>query len=136
MIRFTADTNVYISALNFHGIPEQILDFAQEGKINLAISNAIPDELSRTLRNKFRWSESDIHNSQANILSYTELITHTEHIEAVKDDPTDNRILECAVAGSSNYIVTGDKHLLRLGLFGKTQIVTPAEFLAIMTPAT
>ena len=92
-------------------------------------------EIARILRVKFAWSEFDIQETEADVLSYAELVNPTEHIDAVKDDPTDNRILECAVAGRSEYIVTGDKHLLRLGQFGETRIVTPAEFLAITAQA-
>jgi predicted nucleic acid-binding protein len=53
----------------------------------------------------------------------------------VKDDLTDNRILECAETGRSEYLVTGDKHLLKLGQFAATRIVTPAEFLEIHAQA-
>jgi uncharacterized protein len=47
----------------------------------------------------------------------------------VKDDPSDNRILECAEAGGSEFIVTGDAHLLKLGQFAGMKILKPAEFL-------
>lgn len=52
-------------------------------------------------------------------------------VEVVKDDPTDNRILECAVVSGSAFLVTGDRHLLKLGQFEATVIVTPAGFLEI-----
>jgi uncharacterized protein len=136
VIRLTADTNVYISALNYHGLPEKVLDLAHTDDIRLAISHAILQELSRILRGKFSWSEFEISETEADILSYAELVTPTVHIDAVKDDPTDNRILECALAGRSDYIVTGDRHLLRIGQFDEIRIVTPAEFLAISTQAT
>jgi uncharacterized protein len=49
----------------------------------------------------------------------------------VAEDPTDDRILECAVASRSDYLVTGDNHLLKLGRFRNTKIVKPAAFLEI-----
>jgi predicted nucleic acid-binding protein len=52
-------------------------------------------------------------------------------LDVVKEDPDDNRILECAVEAESDFIVTGDKHLLRMGVFRQLRIVTPAEFLQI-----
>jgi uncharacterized protein len=48
----------------------------------------------------------------------------------VSDNPDDDRILECAAAARSDYIVTGDKHLLRLKNFVNIRIVNPADFLA------
>jgi predicted nucleic acid-binding protein len=51
-----------------------------------------------------------------------------QRIDAVKEDPTDNRILECAAASGSDYLVSGDKHLLKLGHQG-IKIVSPADFI-------
>ena len=50
-------------------------------------------------------------------------------LDPVEIDVTDNRILECAVESDSDFLITGDKHLLRLGQYGKTRIVPPSEFL-------
>lgn len=49
----------------------------------------------------------------------------------IEDDPTDNRILECALAADAKFVVTGDKkHLLPLGSFQGVSIVGLADFLA------
>jgi predicted nucleic acid-binding protein len=47
----------------------------------------------------------------------------------VKDDPDDNRVLECAVAAESDYIITGDSDLLRLKQHGRVPILRVSEFL-------
>ena len=52
-------------------------------------------------------------------------------MDVVKEDPTDNRIIECAAASGSEYLVTGDKHLLKVGQYQSVKIVTPAEFIEI-----
>jgi predicted nucleic acid-binding protein len=49
----------------------------------------------------------------------------------IKDDPDDNRVLECAVSAGSAYIVTGDKHLLRLGVYDSIRILRVSDFLAL-----
>lgn len=49
-------------------------------------------------------------------------------------DVDDNRILECAVEGAADFIVTGDKDLLRIARFGKIAILTASEFLAQIAP--
>jgi predicted nucleic acid-binding protein len=54
-------------------------------------------------------------------------------VDVLKADPTDNRILECAAEAKSEYIVTGDRGLLRLGRFEDTPIVTVAEFLEVVS---
>ena len=50
-------------------------------------------------------------------------------LEVIKEDPPDNRILECAVEAGSQCIVTWDKDLLRLGSYLDIRIVQPADFL-------
>jgi uncharacterized protein len=57
------------------------------------------------------------------------MVTPTETISAVQDDPDDNRILECAKASGSNAIITRDKHLLQLESYEGIAIVTVADFL-------
>jgi predicted nucleic acid-binding protein len=50
-------------------------------------------------------------------------------LHVIADDPDDNRVLECAVKGSADYIVTGDRHLLKLGSYEASAIVTVRQFL-------
>ena len=52
----------------------------------------------------------------------TEHVPPTATVDVVKEDPTDNRILECAQAGESEYLITRDKHLLKLKTFGPTRL--------------
>jgi putative PIN family toxin of toxin-antitoxin system len=53
-------------------------------------------------------------------------------IEVIADDDSDNRVLEAAVAGAADYIVSGDPHLLAVGRFEGIPILTPAAFFAVM----
>jgi predicted nucleic acid-binding protein len=50
-------------------------------------------------------------------------------LDVIHDDPDDNRILECAVAGHADVIVSGDRHLLRLKSYEGIPIVRPVDFL-------
>ena len=129
MIRVTADSNIYISALLFGGPPDDILTLARQGKITLVISDAILDEVTRVLREKFRFSDYAAAVTREQISSFTEHVTPAHEISVITEDPTDNRILECAQAGQSEYLVTRDKHLLKLDYFGPTRIILAAEFL-------
>ena len=60
MRRVTADSNIYISALNFGGKPLQVVELARTGEIELAIANAIITETSRSLHHKFYWKPEDV----------------------------------------------------------------------------
>jgi predicted nucleic acid-binding protein len=53
-------------------------------------------------------------------------------LDVIKEDPSDNRILECAVEAGSAYIVTWDKDLLRLGEYAGIRIIRAADFLQLV----
>jgi len=60
-------------------------------------------------------------------------VAPTKKIEAVKEDPSDNKFLECAIESRADYIVTGDKHLKRLNEFEGIKIINAREFLDILS---
>jgi uncharacterized protein len=59
-----------------------------------------------------------------------------ELLNDVPDDKDDNRILECSHAAGSDYLVTGDNHLLKLRAHRRIRIIRPAELLAFLSPVT
>ncbi len=83
------------------------------------------------LRDKFHFSAQALAVARDQISDFTERVTPTVTLSVVTEDPTDNRILECAQAAGSEYLVTRDRHLLKLNSFGPTKIVLAADFLAI-----
>lgn len=129
MLRVTADSNIYISALVFGGPPDDVLTLARDGKIHLVISEDILKEVSRVLVEKFGWTAQAVSLARDRIADFTEKVTPTHKVDVVKEDPTDDRILECAQEGRSEYLVTRDKHLLKLKEFGPTKIMLAADFL-------
>jgi len=127
------DTNVLISATLFGGNPEKILDMAQEGRINLLISNEMLDEFKKVLHEKFDFSIIMAAQTASVIKEISTIITSGRKLSVIKQKESDNRILECAVAGSAQYIITGDtKHLLPLKKYRKIKILKPAQFLKLM----
>jgi predicted nucleic acid-binding protein len=50
-------------------------------------------------------------------------------LDAVSDDPDDNRVLECAVEGKANIVVSGDRHLRKLRSYAGIPILTVRQFL-------
>jgi len=122
---------VYVSALNFGGVPLRLLDMARLGEIRLDVSATVPDEVERVLCEKFRWAPANAKQIRAEIERFANVITPSESLTVVKADPDDDRIVECAAAARSDYIVTGDKHLLMLRSYRGTRIAKAAEFLAL-----
>ena len=130
MDRATADSNIWVSGLNWYGKPHELLNLARDGKIELAISDAILDEFSRILHDKLEWSDDRLNSMRAEVATFTKRVSSTETLDVVKADPDDNRILECAVAAGSGVIVTGDAHLLQLGAYRGIKIMKVPDFLA------
>lgn len=98
----------------------------------MTVSQAIIDETADVLARKFGASADDIAEAKAIIADAARMVTPTVQLDVVKEDPPDNRILECAVTAGSNYIITGDKDLLRLRQYDAIRIVTVAEFVEVM----
>ena len=96
----------------------------------MAISGTQFEELSEALNYpKFQFTEEQKGRFKSLILELATFVKPVENIDIIKEDPDDNRILECAVAGNVDYIVTGDPDLLDLKEFRKIKIRTAKEFL-------
>jgi putative PIN family toxin of toxin-antitoxin system len=114
-VRVVADTNILISALMFDGLPGVVLKLALDRRFTLVTSKPLLDELDEKLREKFGVSTQDAAAIRAKLESVALLVDPDFMLNAVPDDPDDNRVLECAVDGKAECIVSGDRHLLRLG---------------------
>src|SRR5260370_10281960 len=130
MQRVTLDTNVYVSALNFGGKAAEMLGMAQAGTMRIDISDAIMAELMRVLREDFAWDGYRLHFMQQRLLEL-EITKRVQPKQALKviDDPDDDRILECAVEAGSEFIVTNDKAILRLGKYDEITMIGVVDFL-------
>ncbi len=130
MFSVVADSNIYVSALEFGGQPERFLRLAEAGVFRLFISEAILTEVVKVLRSdKFRWPEEDLAKAQRQITRITNPVQPTETLHVITADPDDDRILECAAAAQSDYIVSGDKHLLTLKQHRKARILKVTDFI-------
>jgi len=130
MLKVALDTNVLVSATLFGGNPEKILDLAGEGKIKILISEKILEEFREVLQEKFGFSLSMAELAASGIREISSLITPTQRLTVIKEKEADNRVLECAVEGRAQYIVSGDtKHLQPLKEYQEIKILSPAQFL-------
>jgi putative PIN family toxin of toxin-antitoxin system len=134
MIRVVPDTNILISALVFGGLPETFLDLAFAGSVLLVTSPILLDELGEKLLYKFRISPVRCDQIRNTFERIADVVSATPSLAIIKDDPDDNRVLECARAGYADYIVSGDRHLLKLASFENISIVTVRQFMESIEP--
>ncbi len=105
---------------------------AVEGAISMTVSQAIIDETLDVLGRKFGASLDDLAEARAIILEATRMITPTVQLDVIKEDPSDNRILECAVTAGSNYVVTGDNDLLWLRHYDAIRIIRASDLVEVL----
>jgi len=132
VLRVTLDSNAYISASQFNGRAVRLLRMAADGDLEIAVSEPIITEVIGVLRDRFGWDGYRLHAERERIRSITKLVTPSETLNVIHWDPPDNRILECAVEGGSEFIVSEDKDLLRLREHGNARIISVAEMLEIL----
>ena len=123
------DTNIFISALVFPGSrAEEAMHRVMEGKDHLIISKPIIQELLTTLAQKFSRDREEL----ARVAVYLAEIARTVHpkqkVNALEDEP-DNRVLECALTGQADIVVTGDRAMLALDEYKGVKIVTLKDYL-------
>jgi putative PIN family toxin of toxin-antitoxin system len=128
--RVVIDTNVIVSGLTFKGQPREVLDLAWKGEIEVYISPFILRELTGTLKKDFGWSNEQIRDTIQRIKAKTNSIRPKIKVSVVKEKDDDNRILECAIEGNAQYLISGDKkHLLPLKQYQGIKILSPAQLM-------
>jgi putative PIN family toxin of toxin-antitoxin system len=119
------------------GKPAQIVKAAEEGKVALAMSEEIVDEISQVLTysklKKVYQTEGLLHQDMIEaLLKVSEFVKVTRKVNVVLEHPADDKFIDCALAAKADYIISGDKHLLKVGCYRKTQILSVNEFLKLI----
>lgn len=127
--RVVFDTNIFLSAFTFGGKPEVVFDMVRSGRIQLVVSTSILAELASILKSKFAWRDEDIREALMVVGRHAELVKPGMRLRVLEDD-ADNRVLECAVEGHAEWIISGDHHLLSLKEFRGIPIVRVSDFLS------
>ena len=128
-MKVVLDTNVFVSGVFFTGPPHKILEAWRDGKIHLLLSPEILEEYQRVMRElAVQFPEIKIEGLMGFVIVHSEIILPSLLPPVIQGDPSDDKFLECAVAGEATCIVTGDKHLLRLLKFRGIPILKPREF--------
>ena len=123
------DTNVLVSAITHGGKPREMLSLVLTKKLEAIISPVLLAELTDVLGRKFDMASDDITLIEEEVRKNFVLIHPISTVEILKTDPDDNRVLEAAVDGGCDFIVTGDRELLNLKVYKHITTLTPTEFL-------
>jgi len=136
-ISVVLDTNVVVSAaVSSEGNPAKIFETLINGRVKNYTSDEIMAEIKDVMnreRIKRAIGEKDKSFIIENFEKLSEKIIPQDKYEEVKDDPKDNKFLDCAVAAGASYIVSGDEHLLKLKEFKGIKLVSPAEFIELIS---
>lgn len=138
-MRVVLDANVFVSAiLSPKGATGTVLRAWRDGRFLLVISPAILNEIGRVLaypkiKKRHGWNPSMIqyfldHVEAVGILTFPDVT-----LTVIQQDLSDNRYFECAVEGEADVIVSGDHHLLDLGMYDGIPIITVNTFVKMLS---
>ncbi len=129
-MKLVFDSNIFISAFVIPGSKaEKAVLRIIEGYDTLLISREIIKEVLEVLSTKFYRDREAISHAAVYLSDIAQVINPTKRIRIFKDDP-DNRILECALFGKADAIVTGDKEMLKLREYKGIEIISLKEYLS------
>ena len=130
-MRVVLDTNVLVSTLLFTGLASELVSLWQKGNLTVLLSSEILDEYLQVLAYpRFQLSEEEVKGLvEDELLPFMQVIKPGTRIHIVKREPSDNKFLECAVAGRADVLISGDKELLAIRHYRQVRMQAPSRFL-------
>lgn len=129
-MKITLDTNFLISATQWdYSVAHKLLKQLIEKDIKLFTTKEILEEFSIVLKKDFKYEQMEINRILDVVNTFTMIIEPKEKLDVIKEDPTDNKILACALESDSEYILTYDNHLLKINEFKGIKILRPEDIL-------
>ncbi|MBU4266951.1 MAG: putative toxin-antitoxin system toxin component, PIN family [Candidatus Altiarchaeales archaeon] len=133
MTQAVLDTNILVSAAIARGNEFELLELAKEGRYELILSTGILEEFEGVVsQERFGFTKNIREEIINNVIKIAKIVDPKGKIDAIKEDPDDNKIIECALEGKADYIISGDKHLLKLGKFQGIEVITTTKFLELL----
>ena len=135
-MKITLDTNVLISATFWQGEAFKVISLIEQKKVVCYLSEAILQEYSKVLHSdeiieKTEKKQLIVKPTLMKVIEMCKIVDPQRIIDAVNDDPDDNKILECAVEAQVDFIISYDRHLLNFKEFEGIRIISPKEFLVL-----
>jgi uncharacterized protein len=133
MARVVIDTNVLVSAFINNGKPRKLLLKLLE-EHTVILSSQMLAELADVLsRDKFFVTSSQVDRFISVLVRKTKIVSVDSSFKVILEDPDDDIVLNTALSGKADYIVTGDKHLLSLRKFEKIEVLKVNQMLEILS---
>jgi len=132
-LKVVFDTNVLVSGLLWRGAPYRCLLAVRAGLADLVISQPILEELRRVLIEKFHHDDAEADAAVTFVRESATLVQIPGVLQAVKDDPEDDKFVETAQVAGATYVVSGDRHLLALGIVAGVHVIGPRAFLDMLS---
>ena len=132
MARVDIDTDVLISALINNGKSRKlVLKLLEEHTVIL--SSQMLAELADVIsRDKFSVTRSQVDRFISILVKKATIVSVSSIPKVMLEDSDDDVVLAAAFNGKADYIVSGDKHLLKIACYEKTQIVSVNHFIQII----
>ncbi|MFH0869630.1 MAG: putative toxin-antitoxin system toxin component, PIN family [archaeon] len=136
-MRITADVNILVSSTFWSGDSDKVLRMIENDEAELVLSAEILDDFRKVLdypeiKDKIRGKGLEMNRTVEKIESISTIVRPETRLDVVKEDPDDNKILECALAGKVDYVISNDKHLLKVKEYSGIRIIKPEELLIIL----
>jgi putative PIN family toxin of toxin-antitoxin system len=127
-VEVVLDTNTLIAGF-FPGASRKIVRAWKRGDVRAVVSAAVLKEYEHIITPlPFRKRERDEVLALVRNRMLTRTVRPSRHLRVVREDPADDKFLECALAGEVKYLISSDMHLKRIGRFESVEIMTPGQF--------
>jgi len=128
--RLVVDTNIIVSSFLSSGPPRVILNRIRDRQDLLCVSRAVLREYLEVLTRA--GVARELLEALLSVLQDPQrvmLVLPSRRLTVVREDPADDMFLECALEAEADYIISGDRHLRRLGIFEGIEILSPRAYL-------
>ncbi len=137
-MKVVLDTNVFVSGTFWKGDSAKIINLIDSKELTLILSDDLIEEYNNVIirdeiLDKIQNKQLILNKSVQKIIQDSLVVFPLTKFDIIKEDPDDNKVIECAVEGNADYIITNDNHLLKLKEFQGIKILTPEEFLQIIS---
>lgn len=129
MIHAVPDTNVWVGGVHWRGNAYRVIRRGEVGEYVVFTSHMLLFELMGVLRRVFAFSDDVAYEWYVRIHHFAEVIKPNISLSVITRDPDDNRVIECAVDGRCEYVVSRDRDLLDLERYDEIEIVDVERFL-------
>ncbi|MBN1390213.1 MAG: putative toxin-antitoxin system toxin component, PIN family [Candidatus Thermoplasmatota archaeon] len=133
-MKVVIDTNVFVSGILWNGNESKIIDMCMGGILENHTSIGILSEVERVLSyRKFNLTNEEMDTLLKIYFSFSRLVSVKDRSDIKSRDPTDNKILECAIASEVDYIISGDQDLLVMKEVEQIRIISSRDFLEMIS---